>query len=410
MSNYIVNAGDTFSSIARRQYGSEKHAGLIARSNPGIAEPLVAGSTLIIPARPGAPSDRASTAPAGNPDEVGIFIDGKHFKYWQELQVVRSVDCVSSVIFTAPFDADAANFRETFAPLSFKSIVVTVGGSPLFTGILIDVDPSVSESGKTVTVTAYATPGVLSDCTAPPSLYPELEYEGQTLPEIARTLSTPFGIDIVYNGVPGAAFEWVAIEPTDTIMAFLTKLAAQRSRVITDTPSGGLLFQQSAAAGSPVAKLIQGEPPLLSVEPRFNPQQYYSHVTGLESSDVGTDGSQYTIRNSLLAGVLRPHTFVSSDVTNGDIPTATAAKMGRMYANAASYTAAVNTWRTKSGVLWTPNSTVVVQAPDAMIYSEYEFLIRSVRYLRTDTKTQAILELVMPGAFQGEIPETLPWQ
>jgi hypothetical protein len=44
-----------------------------------------------------------------------------------------------------------------------------------------------------------------------------------------------------------------------------------------------------------------------------------------------------------------------------------------------------------------------------MIYSSYEFVVRSVRFdSETDSET-AELDLVLPGSFSGEIPESMPW-
>jgi len=145
------------------------------------------------------------------------------------------------------------------------------------------------------------------------------------------------------------------------------------------------------------------------VSPFFSPQQYYSHITGLESVLVGTSGSQYTVRNPYLAGVIRPHTFKSPDTQGGTVQDSVRAKAGRMFGNMAAYGVQVSTWRDPSGALWRPNTTVVLNAPGAMVYSDYEFVVRSVRFDRTGDNESAELDLVLPGSFSGKIPEALPW-
>ena len=80
-----------------------------------------------------------------------------------------------------------------------------------------------------------------------------------------------------------------------------------------------------------------------------------------------------------------------------------------MFGNMAGFAATVATWRDPNGDLWAPNTTVTLVAPGAMVYTEFEFIIRAVQFSRDSRETTATLELVLPGSFSGEIPETLPW-
>lgn len=408
MSKYTTSLGDTFDSISRKKYGSDRYAGVISAANSGALEPLTAGTELVIPALVGAPSDRPSVLPAVDKSEVAVLIDGVRFRFWSALRINRALDGIDTVEFSAPFDANAEGFKETFRPFSYKSLHVSVGGTILFSGTLVGVTPNISDQQKTVEISAYAVPGVLNDCTAPAGAFP-LEFDGQALHEIATSLAHPFGIPVVFSTEYGAAFERVAVDPTEPVLAFLSELARQRGMVVSSTSYGALLFQKSTPIGDPVAVLTQGSSPLVSVSSSFSPQQYYSHITGLESVYTGTAGSQYTVKNPHLAGELRPLTFKSPDVEGGDLQQAVAAKIGRMYANMASYSVAVNTWRDAKGRLWAPNTTLKLTAPDAMIYDEYEFIIRSIVFERDGKKESAQLDLVLPESFNGGAPESLPW-
>jgi len=80
-----------------------------------------------------------------------------------------------------------------------------------------------------------------------------------------------------------------------------------------------------------------------------------------------------------------------------------------MFASAISYNIEVATWRSPNGNLWSPNTTIKIQAPGAMIYEPYEFLIKSVTFKGERSGRIASLSLVLPGAFSGRIPEGLPW-
>lgn len=407
---YSVTAGDTFELISRKQYGTELYASNIARANPGAAEPLTVGTQLVIPAIPGAAPARSvpSQAPSNNPEEVALLIDGTRYRFWETISVTRSIDTVDSVSFTAPFDADSAEFRNTFRPFSYRKVEVTAGGALLFTGTMVDILPAIGPEGKKITVTCYATPGVLNDCTPPASAYP-VEYNQVDLRDVCKQIVQPFGVTVDFKTSPGPAFERVASEPGESVLGFLSTLAKQRNLVMSSSPDGKLVFQQSIDSGQPVAMLRQGESPLISVTPSFNPQEYYSHITGLEPVVIGRDGSQYTVKNPHLPGALRPAVFQPVDCEAGSVKTAVESKMGRMFGNVVAYTVKVDTWRDAAGNLWDPNTIVSIQAKNAMIYSDYKMVVRSVSFQRVRDNFTVTLTLVLPGSFSGQIPETLPW-
>ena len=405
---YKITAGDTFGIISRKKYGTETEAGRIASANPGVSEPLTPGTSITIPQQTNAPTNAAQQAPAGNEDEVSLSIDGQRFRFWDSVRITRSMDVVDAIEFGAPFQSDSAEFRETFRPFSFRDVTATVGGEQFFKGTMVSINPSVDSTRKSVQVGGYSTPGALSDCTPPASAYP-LEFNGQGLQEIAQTLAQPFGVNVEFRADQGATFDRVAINPGEKVLSFLAKLAKQRNLIISSTQTGALLFWQSVKAGNPVARLSQGSAPLRSVRPMFNPQQYYSHITGLEPVVLGLEGQQFTVKNTRLDGTVRPLTFKTPDAVEADVKQAVEAKMGHMFGNMATYAVEVPTWRDPSGKMWEPNTTLTLVAPDAMIYNEYEFEIRSVVYSKQPASTSAVLTLALPGAFSGNIPETLPW-
>jgi len=407
-SRYTVVTGDTFETIARKKYGTEVEADRIARANPGVMEPLTAGIVIAVPTLPSAPKNLQVLAPADNEDEVAILIDGQRFRFWDAVTITRGLDTMDTVEFGAPFEPDTPGFRETFRPFSFKPVDIMVGGDSLFTGTMVAVNPVLENKQRTVAVSGYSLPGVLQDCTAPASSYP-LEFNGQGLQEIAKTMAGPFGIAVEFEAGQGAIFDRVASEPGKKVLAFLAELAKQRNLVIGNTPRGALVFRRSVGVGNPVARLQEGSSPVLSVSPFFNPQQYYSHITGIEPAIVGLPGSQFTVKNPNLEGIVRPLAFNTPDTLDADLNAAVSAKVGRMFGNMAGYAVRVATWRDPQGTLWAPNTTLTLLAPGAMIYNEFEFVIRSIQFERAAKTNTAVLDLVIPGAFSGQVPEALPW-
>jgi prophage tail gpP-like protein len=73
------------------------------------------------------------------------------------------------------------------------------------------------------------------------------------------------------------------------------------------------------------------------------------------------------------------------------------------------YAVEVPSWRDPAGKLWEPYSTVSLLAPDAMVYSSYDFIIQEIEFTKTSKMEKAILTLVVPGAYSSKLPEKLPW-
>ncbi len=405
---YEVQQGDTFSIISRKVYATEVNADFINRANPGVSEPLVVGTSLIIPPEPNAPKDATQQVKFSDINEVSILIDSTRFRFWDSVRITRALDTIDIVEFGAPFDASDQFFRDLFIPFSFKPLTISVGGETLFTGTLITVNPVLENESKILSLGGYSTPGVLNDCTMPASSFP-LEYFGFNLRQIALSLAGAFGIGVEFTHDPGSPFLFVAIDAGQKVLPFLANLAQERNFVISNTSDGKLLFSRSIDTGVPVAVLTQGDTPLLTVLPFFSPQEYYSHITGIEPVIFGDLGSQFTVKNARLANVLRPFTFNIPDAFETIPKTATEAKAGRMFGNVASYSIRLDTWRDPIGNLWEPNTIIKLTAPDAMIYNPFNFVIRSIQFEK-DSKTEvAILDLVIPGSFSGVVPEVLPW-
>lgn len=341
-------------------------------------------------------------------EDVGLTIAEETFRFWEKTQLKLSLDTFSTLELSAPFESNRFGFREQFRPFKFQPIVMKIGDERLFTGRIVGVNPSVTPERRSVSVTAYSLPAVLHDCTTPASKLP-LEFKKLTLQQIAAILCEPFGVRLDFRGDPGAKFDKIKIEPAKKIFEFLKDLAEHRNYVFTDNTLGDLLCWRSTDTGKPVARLKESEPPVTKVEASFSPQEYYSEITGFGPSRRGRKGSKHTERNPWLPDVLRPLSFKLDKIDKLDIPEATRGKMARMFAEMVSYKITLATTRRPDGQLWRPNTTITLTAPDAMVYTETELLVRDVEYSIDKSSVSAELTCVLPGVFSGEIPTSLPW-
>lgn len=351
-----------------------------------------------------------NAAKTPGPDDVDVYIDKKKYRYWDNIEIHLSLDNHATVGFTVPFEPDNKDFRDTFRPFSFKPLEVYIGGNLIFTGTLVDVNPRSEAGAGTVDITAYSRPAVLADSDGTARQVPT-EFSGFNLRQIAEQLCDEFKIKVVARDVQGAKFKKVKLGTGSKIQDFLSDLAQQRGSVISSTEKGELLIWKSVEPGHPVAKLEEGERGCISVVPTFSPQDYYSEITGYVATRRGKKGSIYTAVNTRLAGgALRASAFNLDSIEKGDAKAAVDAKMGRMFANVMHVVVEIPSWNDPQGRRWKPNTTFTLKAPSAMIYSSYEFLVRDVFLLQQARTMTAKLGLVMPGAFSGQIPKSLPWE
>lgn len=351
-------------------------------------------------------------------DTVTMTIDGREWREFDEVELHLSIDNHATLGFTAPFEPERKAFRQTFKPFSFKPLTLSVGGERLFTGTLIDVNPMTDPDKRTVACSAYSKAAVLEDCN-PPIGFAPFEANGLTLMQISERMAGPFGVGVTMNGADGPPFKRVktrqrrvdtTADQEQTIGDFLTELAKQRGYVKSSDAFGDLLYQRSVAPGHPVARLEEGVAPLASVVPTFNPQTYFSEITGFTSAKRGRVGAKFTERNARLSGgVLRSMSFKLDDIEKADAPVAVRNKIARMFASSLTVVVNLPTWRDPQGALFRSNTTLLLKAPGAMIYEMTEFLVRDA-YLKVSGKeTTASLGCVLPGAFSGVQPASLPW-
>ena len=408
----IKNSSEqTWASQSIIHYGEPSGANLIRSSNPGFSEPLPIGKTITVPDRPPLTGPTVPSSANVGPDEVELRVDGERFRHWTNVDITRTLDAVATVQVRAP-QARTIEFVQTFEPLSYQDMLVMVGGRQLFTGTMMDPTPMTdADQGAQISVGGYSRAGVLGDCTMPVSAYP-LQWKNVALPVIAQRCAEPFSLQVDTIGDIGGEFRRVRLKSDKKILSFLTDLAKQRKVLIGSTPEGRLLLRAPPEVSTPVAVLREGTPPFLKIQLRTEPQKHFSHLTVLRKKARRVTPKSYTVVNEALAGVMRPMITKSQDTnSSSELPTAAEALAGRTLAGAATWMLKVNGWRDQAGDIWEPGATVnVADAPSGFIFGSTDLIIRACRYSRSDTKTTTDLELVLPGAFTGVLPEVYPWQ
>lgn len=343
-------------------------------------------------------------------DDVTVTIDGTEVQFWNEVTITKAIDAFTTFTLNAPFDHTDAVHRRIFRPLQYQPVEIRVGGELEFTGTVIGVVPQGRPNESSVTISGYSRAGVLVDSTMPDGQ--AREFAETPLSYIVDHIATAFGLGasvILPTGDP--PFDKVKLELDDTVWDFMVELAQQRGAVISDDVYGDPVVWVPSEDVPSVAYLSAEV--ASKVEPQLNGQKYFSHIYGYTFTNRkrGRVGERYEYANPLAPqGLTRAHFFKVQDADNEDAPTVVAAKIGRMFGEVAQWNLPeVPSWRDPYGQLWRPNTKLTMKAPQLMIYTDSDFLVRTVTLHATPNARTADLGLVMPGVFSGITPPRWPF-
>jgi prophage tail gpP-like protein len=420
-----VQKGDTLGAIAVKYLGSWTKWTAITGANPQLANrkkavdgsPLIyPGDTLIIPedqteSRPSSAAAKTPIVLSDKEQDVSIVIGGEKFTGFTAYNLNLSYDSFDTFSFSAPYDPAIEKLREIITPFSFKSCEVYYNDVLVFKGTLLTPDPELTDNSSEITLQGYPLCGVLNDCMVPPTKYP-LQCMGITMKGIADAACEPYSIPVIFDGEVGPSFTEVSIEPTDKILDFLSRLSKQRNLLFTNNEKGQLVFFNPKNEKAFVS-FSEGKSPLISIKPKFNAQDFYSHITGFGKTDAEYPSMSYTFQNKYLInkGIIRHHSLTIEDAeTSSDLENAVKAHAGRMFADCVSFELLCENHVNEKNEVFQKGMTVCVQSPSAMIARETNFIARSVKLSRTTEGKTTTLALVLPGAYTGEIPEVFPWE
>lgn len=346
-------------------------------------------------------------------EDLNLTIEGKTFIYFDDVTINMALDSIADTFsLKVPFDSTNEDFRKLMRPFSYKEVCLYIGGEKMLTGNIVSLKTDNKPDARTIQIDGYAKTGILNDCN--PSAETKMDFTNLNLMQIADRLCKPYGISIVFESDPGAAFtnrDKIQIDRNKKIVEIINQLAKQRGFTVSNTRHGELLFHKSDDTETPTMRIESGKPPCIGSSATYNGQNRFTDITVTKAKTDKSKNESLSFRDPELAGqgIFRS-VILSADSTEvGNLQTAAKAKIGRTIAESVQINADFFGWRRPDGELWYPGQNFLFKSPDDFIYNFTKVIVRSVSCKRNNNSQTVSLSLALPECFNWKIMEVYPW-
>ncbi len=404
MSNtYKVKANDTLQLISQISYGSSKYTTLLKSANPSIVDEnkLAVGQILTIPDNPSLAKIKAP-APAINNQNISVLIDNNLLENWESININDPLDGFDQVTLTGVIDD---NILAILKPLQFQTLQLFIGAELYFTGYIINTAPSVTAKAKIFVIQAVTKAAMIQFITAKPQ-----DFDKVNLITIAQTITQ--GLDfLVTSNVITTPFDFLSLtENSKTIFEFLKPLAHARGLIFSNDALGNLVLLQAASDSIAVADLQENTAPVISINPNYNIDGYYSHIKAAQDVDLkDEEASTSTFVNPFLRNITKTKIIQIDNIDgSGAVDEKVQQEASRMFGNVFSVPVELATIYTPAKQVWKTNTFINLTAPSVLIKDKYKFIVKDVILNITNNSQTANLMLGLPNVYTASIPSSLP--
>jgi len=411
---YTVVTGDTLSGIAAQSYGNGRKWPIIWKANQttlrsGNPDLIFPGEIINVPVDPEQQLVENEIARASSADLKGkdrddftFEVDGIEIPI-QTGTLIRTMDTAADGFgVNIQWDTENEEIYNLLCPYKYQAVKCYLGGKRVFTGTLYKTSPSISESGVQMALEGATGTADIVDST----MRPPFESKKITLKDRAEEIIGPLGIPVIYDFEDTEIFDRVTADPTDTIFDHLSSLAKQRGVLISSTREGELIFYRAATAGTPVGTLEEGRFPVRSLSASFDGRSRFNSYKAIANSP--NDKRINAVSKDNLVPKSRFMTFNADDSTAGNISAAADWRRSKQLAEALILEIPVDSWYAPSGDLWEENTLVTLVSKSLHIPDGFDFSIKRVEYNFQEDGTTALLSVVPPQVYTGEMLEE-PW-
>lgn len=337
-----------------------------------------------------------------------IRVDNKVFDKFNEVEINLEFNTVASGFsFDMYFDPENQTHRDMVRPGFYKEVEIKDEGELILTGTILNADFEKTPNPDTVTVEGYSKPGILEDVNVPVDQYP-IEFNKQTLKNIAKKLVGPFEIETVFDSSisqeANKSYEKIEADTTQSIKSFLAELASQRNIVLTHNEKGQLVFTKADTNQTPIGK-INGTQPSTKLDLKFSGQDLHTPITVLgEASPNNKNATESTVENPIVKAK-RPK--VVKQTSGKDTDAEQAAKNVRASElSSIGLNVEFDRWRI-NGKIIKPGQLIRIVSKDVFLRTPTDFFIESLDLVFNNEEKTASFNVVLPEVYSGDEPKDI---
>ncbi len=412
---YEVQKENSLSQIAELAYGDPSKWGIIFEANQrnlrsGKPDIIFPGELLIIPELTEV-KDALDKLLDVDENKKGfrIEVDGRELKI-QSGKIIRTMDTAADA-WTAVIEwtpgADKFLDKVT-APYSFAPSKAFIDDTRLVTGPLMMSNPKLDSEGRTKDLHGFSATIAIVDSNLHPDTF---EQNNISLLQRAQKLMNPYGLKVITeNGVDATAlFDRVSATKQEKVFDHIAKLAKQRNILVSSTPLGNLLLTRANTTSPPVDIIEESiNPDTENFEAKFDGRQRFSswRVT-CKTPKKGDTKSATSIDKNV--PITRHRNITVDNANKGNIQQVADWERSKRFIDALTIPFFVPSWYDSRGRLWRENTRVTIKSPTIGVAEGFTFLIRQVEYNQNEDSRTAILQLVPPQVYTGEVVQE-PWK
>jgi prophage tail gpP-like protein len=173
----------------------------------------------------------------------------------------------------------------------------------LITGTILNDNFKISPNPEVENFAGYSKTGILEDCNISPNNYP-LQKNNLNFNELVTDLLNPFNLNFIVDSSVteqmNKVFKQTTAKITESIAAYINRLANQRNIALSHTAKGELLFIRPNISKLPTVASFNSntENGVFNKSITFNGQSLHSEITLMpQASEGNEDGGQFTIKN-----------------------------------------------------------------------------------------------------------------
>lgn len=343
-----------------------------------------------------------------NESAIKISIEGRELKRWQGLSVVYQMDAATAAVsFTTVFDPDDDDMISLFRP--DKQILVDITydlGITILQGIIDKFDPDESVIGIETKIEARAIVSPLVDS----DIIQDVYFKKLTLQQFADKLLGQTGLtgkSVVFEP-DSSPIPVIKVEKGEKFFEAIAKEAASLGYWCIPARAGTFTFKKISPNDKIQAELQRGVSPVLAVKGAYSLTNRFSEYVGIG----GGNGSSRSVKiqdTSFPPGLFGTKTkLVKAQKENSDLIKFTERARNQDQIDSISLSVDLSSW-VYNDKIWQPGGMIQLEAPGAMIYKPFKFVIKTVTLTYDESGEKATLELAFPNAYDGSNLDDYPW-